>query len=79
MFLDGPSPRHPWLRPSPLLRRLALRLDALGWGSGSESLWRHMAQDFDQLWQRVPLYSLRLTPLEKRTLYWLEAGGREID
>jgi hypothetical protein len=41
---------------------LALRLEAILFTAQPEALWRHIGQDFDRLWDRVPLFSSVLEP-----------------
>ena len=47
---------------------LALRLEALATGRGSQALWRHVGHDFDELWARVPLYAVKLEPWQRLVL-----------
>lgn len=65
IFLANSTPgRDP--RGQRIFLRLALRLDQADHGSGN--LWKHMALDFDELWRRVPLFAMRLGPLQQQVL-----------
>lgn len=63
------------LQPSefqPLANRhflsLALRLEATGFKSDPDPLWRHISKDFDKLWAEVPLFALGFEPWQRQVL-----------
>ena len=53
---------------SECLFTLALRLEALRYQKTPDKIWRHLARDFDKLWETVPLFALRLEPWQSQVL-----------
>ena len=60
---------QPHLRSEPhLFHALALRLDGLSGSRHPHKMWKHVADDFDRLWRKAPLFAIGLTELQVNVL-----------
>ena len=50
---------------SPLMFRMALRLESLPWSHRPQKLWAGLGRDFDEIWQSIPLYTRATSSLDR--------------